>query len=61
MSGVMPGQNFMQNLGSLMQNPSVQGAKDYAAEHPYATSAAVGLGTMGLTNAMKQKGVREPE
>ena len=60
-SVVQPGQNFMQNLGNFIQNPSVQGAKDYAEEHPYATSAAVGLGTMGLTNAMKQKGVREPE
>jgi hypothetical protein len=61
MSGVMPGQNFMQNLGNLMQNPSVQGAKDYAAEHPYATSAAVGLGTMGLSKMMQQKKPPTPE
>jgi len=61
MSGVMPGQNFMQNLGSLMQNPSMQGLKDYAAEHPYATSAAVGLGTKGLMSAMQQKGPPTPE
>jgi hypothetical protein len=57
----MPGQNFMQNLGNLMQNPSVQGAKDYAAEHPYATSAAVGLGTMGLSKMMQQKRPPTPE
>jgi hypothetical protein len=60
-TGIQPGQNFMQNLGSLMQNPSMQGVKDYAAEHPYATSAAVGLGTKGLMDMMRQKGVREPE
>lgn len=60
-SVVQPGQNFMQNLGNLIQNPSVQGAKDYAEEHPYATSAAVGLGAQGLMGAMKQKGVKEPE
>jgi hypothetical protein len=51
----------MQNLGNLMQNPSVQGAKDYAAEHPYATSAAVGLGTMGLSKMMQQKKPPTPE
>jgi hypothetical protein len=48
----------MQNLSNI---GSFQDVKDYAEQHPYATSAAVGLGTMGLTNAMKQKGVREPE
>jgi hypothetical protein len=58
---ISPNQNFMQNLGSLMQNPSIQGVKDYAAEHPYATSAAVGLGTMGLTKLMQPKRIDEPE
>jgi hypothetical protein len=58
---ISPNQNFMQNLGSLMQNPSVQGVKDYAAEHPYATSAAVGLGTMGLSKMMQQKRPPTPE
>jgi hypothetical protein len=55
---IRPDQNFMQNLGNI---GSFQDVKDYADQHPYATSAAVGLGTMGLTNAMKQKGVKEPE
>jgi hypothetical protein len=55
---IRPEQNFMQNLSNI---GSFQDVKDYAEQHPYATSAAVGLGTMGLTNAMKQKGVREPE
>ena len=58
---ISPNQNFMQNLGSLMQNPSMQGLKDYAAEHPYATSAAVGLGTKGLMSAMQQKRPPTPE
>jgi hypothetical protein len=58
---ISPNQNFMQNLGSLMQNPSMQGLKDYAAEHPYATSAAVGLGTQGLMKMMQQKGPPTPE
>jgi hypothetical protein len=58
---ISPNQNFMQNLGSLMQNPSMQGVKDYAAEHPYATSAAVGLGTMGLSKMMQQKKPPTPE
>jgi hypothetical protein len=60
-SSIQTGQNFMQNLGSLMQNPSIQGVKDYAAEHPYATSAAVGLGTMGLTKMMQGNKVQTPE
>jgi hypothetical protein len=60
-SAIQPGQNWFQNIGNLISNPSMQGAKDYAAEHPYATSAAVGLGAMGLTNAMKQKKVPTPE
>jgi hypothetical protein len=51
----------MQNLGSLMQNPSIQGVKDYAVQHPYATSAAVGLGTMGLTKMMQGNKVQTPE
>jgi hypothetical protein len=58
---ISPNQNFMQNLGSLMQNPSIQGVKDYALQHPYATSAAVGLGTMGLTKMMQGNKVQTPE
>jgi hypothetical protein len=55
---IRPEQNFMQNLGNI---GSFQDVKDYAVQHPYATSAAVGLGTQGLMGAMKQKGVKEPE
>jgi hypothetical protein len=61
MSGIMPGQNFAQNLGNFFQNPSMQGLKDYADEHPYATSAMAGLGAMGVSKLMEQKKVPKPE
>jgi hypothetical protein len=61
MSGIMPGQNFAQNLGNFFQNPSMQGVKDIAEEHPYISSAAVGLGAKGLMDALKQKSVPKPE
>jgi hypothetical protein len=61
MSGVMPGEGFMQNLGNLIQNPSIQGVKDYATEHPYATSAMAGLGAMGVTKLMQPSKVKTPE
>jgi len=44
-SGIDPKANALSNAMNLIQNPSMQGAKDYAQEHPYVTSAAVGLGT----------------
>jgi hypothetical protein len=47
-SSIIKGENFFSNLGNLAKNPSVQGVKDYAEEHPYATSAAVGLGVNAL-------------
>jgi hypothetical protein len=47
-SSIIKGENFFSNLGNLAKNPSMQGLKDYAEEHPYATSAAVGLGVNAL-------------
>lgn len=47
-SSIIKGENFLSNLGNLAKNPSMQGVKDYADEHPYATSAAVGLGVNAL-------------
>ena len=61
MSGIMPEQNFMQNLGNFIQNPSVQGLKDYADAHPYATAGIAGLGAMGVSKMMQQKRVPTPE
>ena len=55
---IRPNQNFMQNLGNI---GSFQDVKDYAVQHPYATSAAVGLGTMGLTKMMQGNKVQTPE
>ena len=56
--GIRPDQNFMQNLGNI---GSFQDAKDYASQHPYATSAMAGLGIMGARKLFEQKGVKEPE
>lgn len=39
-SPVVPGQDFLTNAMNLMQNPSMQGAKDYVKEHPFATAGA---------------------
>jgi hypothetical protein len=61
MSGIMPEQSFMQNLGNFIQNPSMQGLQDYAEQHPYATSAMAGLGAMGISKLMEQKKVQRPE
>lgn len=54
-SGIKPGSNFATNAMNLIQNPSMQGLKDYAEEHPYATSAAVGLGTKALFGGDKRR------
>jgi hypothetical protein len=51
----------MQNLGSLMQNPSWESTKEYAAQHPYATAGIAGLGAMGIKKLFEQEGVKEPE
>lgn len=50
------GGNWWQNLKSLAQNPSLQGFKDYAEEHPYATAA----GAYGLYKAMQSKNEAPP-
>jgi hypothetical protein len=54
-SGIDPKGNFASNAMNLMQNPSMQGLKDYATEHPYATSAAVSLGTKALFGDKKRQ------
>lgn len=54
-SGIKPGADFATNAMNLIQNPSMQGVKDYAQEHPYVTSAAVGLGTKALLSDDKKK------
>jgi hypothetical protein len=65
-SGIDPKANALSNLGNLAKNPSMQGVKDYAEEHPYATSAAVGLGVNALmggkpkTPAEQDKGMIRP-
>jgi hypothetical protein len=46
-SPIQPGESFLSNLGNLVQNPSMQGAMDYAKEHPYAT-AGMGYGLYSL-------------
>jgi hypothetical protein len=56
--GIRPNQNFLQNLGNI---GSFQDVKDYAEQHPYATTAMAGLGAMGLKDMFEQKGVKEPE
>ena len=38
---IKAGENFLSNLGNLIQNPSMQGLKDYVKEHP-AASAGIG-------------------
>ena len=60
-SVIQPGQNFMQNLGNFFQDPSMQAAKDYASEHPYATSAMAGLGAMGISKLLQPGKIEEPE
>jgi hypothetical protein len=55
---IRPDQNFMQNLGNI---GSFQDVKDYADQHPYATSAMAGLGAMGISKMMEPKKVPTPE
>ena len=57
-SGIQPGQNFLQNIGNFFQDPSMQAAKDYAAEHPYATAGMAGLAAKKL---FEQPSVKKPE
>ena len=55
-SPIQPGGNFLQNLGNLIQNPSIDATGDYLKEHPVAS-----LG-MGLTayKALNQKQAKPP-
>ena len=55
---IRPDQNFMQNLGNI---GSFQDVKDYAEQHPYATSAMAGLGAMGISKLMQPQKVPTPE
>jgi hypothetical protein len=55
---IRPDQNFMQNLGNI---GSFQDVKDYAEQHPYATSAMAGLGAMGISKMMEPKKIPKPE
>ena len=50
-SPIIKGENFLSNLGNLIQNPSGQAAKDYFDEHPMAT---VGMG-LGAAQLFKPK------
>jgi hypothetical protein len=52
-SPIIKGENFLSNLGNLIQNPSMDAAGDYIKEHPMATAAA-GLGAYQLLKP-KQK------
>jgi hypothetical protein len=56
-SPIKPGANFLSNAGNFFSNPSWQAAKDYASEHPYATSA----GVYSLYQQMKPEAKRIPE
>lgn len=47
-SPIVKDANFAENAVNLFKNPSMQGAKDYASEHPYITSAGVGLAAKEL-------------
>ncbi len=50
-SPIIKGENFLSNLGNLIQNPSMDAAGDYVKEHPLATAGAA----YGLYNTMKPK------
>ena len=50
-SSIIKGENFLSNLGNLIQNPSVDATIDYAKEHPVPTAAAA----YGLASAFKSK------
>jgi hypothetical protein len=65
-SPIVKDANFAENAINLFKNPSMQGAKDYASEHPYVTSAGVGLAAKELftppkpAQAPKQKSYIRP-
>lgn len=47
-SGIDPKANALSNFGNLISNPSMQGVKDYAEQHPIPTSVAAGLAAKSL-------------
>ena len=53
-SSIIKGENFLSNFGNLISNPSMENLKRYGEEHPYATSAAVGLGAQALLGGSKK-------
>jgi hypothetical protein len=57
-SGLTKGANAFENAMNLFKNPSWQGAKDYAEEHPFVTSGAVGLASKAL---FSQPEVNQPK
>jgi hypothetical protein len=59
-SPVQAGQSWWQNAKNLASDPSMQGFKDYAMEHPFATSTAVGLGTSAIADAFKKDKQEKP-
>jgi hypothetical protein len=48
------GANFLQNFKNLVKNPSLQGAKDYLEEHPYASAGAAYMAYNALQPKPKQ-------
>jgi len=56
-SPIIKGENFLSNLGNLIQNPSMDAAGDYVKEHPLAT-AGLGYGAYQLLKP-KQKAREE--
>jgi hypothetical protein len=56
-SPIIKGQNFLQNLGNLVKDPSVDAAIDYAKEHPMATAGAAYM----AYNALKPDEEKPPE
>jgi hypothetical protein len=58
-SPIIPGENFMSNAMNLMQNPSMQGVKDYVKEHPYATAGAA-YNLYSAMNKPKPPGEKSP-
>jgi hypothetical protein len=54
-SGIDPKANALSNFGNLISNPSMQGVKDYAEQHPIPTSVAAGLAAKSLLGGKKEK------
>ena len=54
LSSVVKGQNFLQNATNFIKDPSMQGAKDFLEEHPYASAGAAYLAYDALKSKPKQ-------